>query len=194
MDVKSEMKRCWHTDDPLLLDYHDREWGTPVHDERLHFEFLVLEAFQAGLNWKIMLHKRENFRKALRNFQPEEIVSFTENDINRLMEDKGIVRNRKKLEAVVNNAARFLEIQEEFGSFDRYIWGFTGGETVHEECAEFSQVPVRSELSDRISNDMKKRGFRFLGSTTVQAHLQGIGIINAHLLFCSRYKELKKGS
>jgi DNA-3-methyladenine glycosylase I len=185
------MRSCWQATDPLLLNYHDSEWGVPVHDERLHFEFLTLEAFQAGLSWTTMLKKRENFRKAFDNFQPEKIARYGEKKIAALMENRGIIRNRRKILAAVNNARQFLRIQEECGSFDSYIWAFVHGKPIVKPRQKWDQVPVKTELSDIISKDLKERGFQFVGSVTIYAHMQSIGLINGHLAYCFRFKELK---
>lgn len=187
------MERCDWGSDQLLIDYHDTEWGTPVHDEQKHFEFLVLEFFQAGLNWRTMLAKRENFRKAFDGFDYTKVARYSEMKIEQLMNDAGIIRNRRKINAAINNAAHFLTIQKEWGSFDSYIWSFTNGKTIHNHWKNFSEVPVTTELSDTISKDMKKRGFAFVGSTTIYAHIQAIGIVNDHLVHCFRHKELKEG-
>ena len=185
-------KRCpWPIADPLYLDYHDREWGKPVHDDRVHFEFLVLETMQAGLSWHVILRKRENFRKAFDGFDPARVARYTERKIQSLLKDPGIVRNRLKIRAAVYNAKRFLEVQKEFGSFDRYLWGFTGGKPVRNRWKRLDQIPARTELSDRVSKDLKSRGFQFTGSTVVYAHLQAVGVVNDHLTTCFRYKEVQ---
>jgi DNA-3-methyladenine glycosylase I len=172
---------------PLLLEYHDQEWGTPVHDERQHFEFLTLEAMQAGLSWLIVLKKRESFREVLDNFDYHKLAGYGEEDIERILSFPGIIRNRSKIAATIHNAQRFLQIQQEFGSFDQYIWGFVNFQPVIHSFDNQSRIPATNELSDRISKDLKKRGFKFLGSTTVYAHLQAIGVINDHLVSCFRY-------
>src|SRR5262249_49238648 len=154
----------WCGDDPLYVAYHDREWGVPLHDDRRLFEMLVLESFQAGLSWITILRKRENFRKAFKNFHPKIVARFGKRDVARLMQDAGIVRNRMKIDAAINNAARFMEIQKEFGSFDKYIWGFTGHRTVRSKRHMIrGKIPPRTDLSDIISKDLKARGFKFLG-------------------------------
>jgi DNA-3-methyladenine glycosylase I len=168
------------------VKYHDEEWGVPVHDDNKHFEFLVLESAQAGLSWITILKKRENYRKAYDNFDPNKVALYDENKINQLMQNPGIVRNRKKIEASVNNAKCFLEIQEEFGSFDKYIWSFVDNKPVINKWNDLSEVPANSELSDMISKDLKKRGFKFLGTTIIYSHLQATGIINDHLVSCFR--------
>jgi DNA-3-methyladenine glycosylase I len=187
------MKRCWNVTDPLLLNYHDTEWGAPVHDDRLHFEFLLLECFQAGLNWSMMLRKRESFRKAFDNFNPRKIARYNEKKLAALLSNPGIIRNSRKISAAVNNAQKFLDTAREFGSFDRYIWSFVDGKPVHNRWQTWEQVPVKSPVSDVLSLDLKKRGFRFVGSTTMYAHMQSIGLVNDHLTFCFRWKELNSG-
>ena len=185
--------RCWgEVEDKLMRDYHDLEWGTPVHDDRRQFEFLTLEGFQAGLNWMMILRKREAFRRAFRNFVPARVARFTARDVGRLLRDPGIVRNRLKIEAAINNARRFLEVQKEFGSFDRYIWGFVGGKPVQSKLRSFADMPDRTPLSDRISKDLQARGFKFAGSTIVYSHLQATGIVNDHLVRCFRNREIKR--
>jgi DNA-3-methyladenine glycosylase I len=187
-----EKKRCpWPTKDPLYLSYHDHEWGTPVHDDAVHFEFLVLETMQAGLSWHIILKKRENFRKAFNGFDPSRVARYGERKIQSLLKDQGIVRNNLKIRAAVHNAKRFLEIQKEFGSFDRYLWGFTGGKPIRNKWKRLSEIPTRTELSDRVSKDLKARGFKFTGSTVVYAHLQAVGVVNDHLTYCYRYREVQ---
>lgn len=187
------MKRCpWCGTDELYVKYHDEEWGVPVHDDRTHFEFLVLESAQAGLSWITILRRRENYRKAYDGFDMEKVAQYDENKINELMQDSGIIRNRRKIEASINNARQFIKIQKEFGSFDNYIWSFVNNKPVINHWDDISQMPATSELSDRVSKDLKSRGFRFLGSTIIYAHLQATGIINDHLTYCFRHKEVYK--
>lgn len=162
----------------------------PVHEDVRHFEFLVLESAQAGLSWSTILNKRENYRKAYRGFDPEVVARFGARDIKRLLNDAGIVRNRLKIEASINNAERFLEVQKEFGSFDRYLWDFVGGFPVVNRWKTLAEIPARTELSDRVSKDLKARGFRFVGSTIIYAHLQAVGVVNDHLTSCFRYGKL----
>lgn len=188
---KSGRKRCWgELEDALMRDYHDREWGKPLHDDRKIFEFLILEGMQAGLSWKLVLDKRENFRRAFRGFDPEKVARFTARDVRRLLGDAGIIRNRLKILGAINNAQRFLEVQKEFGTFDRYIWGFVGGKPVRNKRRSFAGMPARTPLSDTLSKDLKARGFKFVGSTVVYSHMQATGMINDHLVTCFRYKEL----
>lgn len=189
---QKEIVRCpWCGTDPLYVAYHDKEWGVPVHDDRLHFEFMVLESFQAGLSWITILRRRENFRKAFAGFDPVKVSRFTEKKIEALMQDQGIIRNRLKIVATVNNAKRFLEIQREFVSFDAYIWRFTGGKPLVNKYKTIKDIPARSPVSDAMSTDMIKRGFKFRGSTICYANMQAIGMVNDHLTDCHRYKVLK---
>jgi DNA-3-methyladenine glycosylase I len=184
-----DLDRCpWCGNDELYVKYHDEEWGVPVHDDRKHFEFLVLESAQAGLSWITILRKRENYRKAYDGFDPVKVAQYDEKKIEELMQNPGIVRNRRKLEASVNNARCFLKIQEEFGTFDKYIWRFVNNKPVKNHWTDISQLPARSELSDRISRDLQARGFKFLGSVIIYSHLQATGLINDHLVSCFRYE------
>lgn len=177
--------RCgWCNKSELYQLYHDEEWGRSLHDENKHFEFLLLETMQAGLSWYTILQRRENYRAAFADFDPIQVAKFTPYDVNTLMQDTGIIRNRLKIEAAVVNANKFLAIQQEFGSFDKYIWSFSNHQVVDNSWIELSQVPATSELSDTVAKDMKKRGFKFVGSVTIYAHLQAIGVINDHLLDC----------
>lgn len=186
------MERCpWCGTDPLYVEYHDREWGSPLHDEAKHFEFLLLETQQAGLSWITILRKREAYRRAFKGFNPEKVARFCVADIEALLEDASIVRNRRKLEGAVKNARAFLAVEEEVGSFDEYLWAFVDGKPIVNSPRSSSEIPVTTELSDRVSLDLKARGFVFVGSTTIYAHLQAIGIVNDHLVSCFRYKELQ---
>jgi len=187
------VERCgWGTNSELYLDYHDSEWGVPVFDDRRHFEFLVLESAQAGLSWLTVLKKRENYRKAYDNFDPKKVARYTDAKKEKLLSDPGIIRNRLKIEASISNAKLFLEIQKEFGSFSNYIWSFSGGKPIVGKWKSLDEIPARTELSDKISLDMKKRGFKFLGSIIIYSHLQATGIINDHLKSCFRYKEIRE--
>jgi DNA-3-methyladenine glycosylase I len=190
------MERCsWSGDDELFVRYHDEEWGTPVHDDRKHFEFLVLESAQAGLSWSTILRKRDHYRKAYDRFDPAVVASYDDRKVEELLQNSGIVRNKKKIDSSINNARRFLEVQKEFGSFDKYIWGFVDGKTVVTSPNSLADIPAKTELSDRISEDLRRRGFRFIGSTIIYAHLQAVGLVNDHLTSCFRYGELTgKGS
>jgi len=184
-------KRCWGGNDPLMIAYHDTEWGVPLHDDRGLFEFLVLEGMQAGLSWATILRKRENFRKAFSGFDARRVAGYGTRDVQRLLQDPGIIRNRLKIEAAINNARRFLEVQKEFGSFDRYIWGFVEGKPIRNRFRTLSELPARTPLSDRISKDLKSRGFKFTGSTIVYAHLQATGMVNDHMVHCFRYRQVQ---
>ena len=183
--------RCdWAAGHPLLAEYHDREWGVPVHDDRKLFEFLVLDAFQAGLSWLTILKKRENFRKAFDGFDLERICRYDESRIARLLQDAGIIRNRLKVESTVGNARCFLRVQEEFGSFDRYIWQFTGGRTRVNAFESQDRIPARTRESEAMSRSLRKRGFRFVGPTICYAFMQAAGMVNDHLTGCFRYRQV----
>lgn len=185
------MRRCpWCEKTDLERDYHDNEWGVPVFSDGKQFEFLVLESAQAGLSWLTVLRKRENYRRLYDGFDPEKVARYGEKKIQELMSDSGIIRNRKKIEASINNAARFLEIRDEFGSFSDYLWGFTGGVPVTNSWEKLSEIPASTELSVTVSRDLKKRGFRFMGPTIVYSHLQATGVVNDHLVSCFRYGEI----
>lgn len=185
-----EKVRCWETTDPLHTAYHDDEWGVPVHDDRKLFEFLLLEGFQAGVSWALILRKRENFRKAFDGFDPVKISEYTEKDFERLMNDEGILRNRLKIRSSVTNAKTFLEIQAEYGTFDKYIWGFVGGTTIKNAFKSFSEMPARTETSETMSKDLKKRGFKFVGPVICYSFMQAVGMVNDHLVHCFRYDEV----
>lgn len=186
-------KRCnWSTSNELMIKYHDEEWGVPLHDDRKLFEFFVLEGFQAGLSWQIVLNKREGFRVAFDHFDPAIVANYNENKIEELIQDKSIIRNKMKIVACVNNAQRFLEIQKEFGSFDNYIWKFVDFKPVVNSFSDIKELPAKTPLSDEISADLKKRGFKFVGSTVIYAHLQATGMVNDHLTFCFRYNEINE--
>jgi len=185
--------RCpWPGDSELMREYHDKEWGVPVHDDRKLFEFMVLDAFQAGLSWAIILKKREGFRKAFAGFEPAKVARFTPKRVEKLLQDPGIVRNRLKVESTVSNAKAFLKVQKEFGSFDRYIWQFTGGGMKVNRWRSLKQIPATSAESDAMSKDLKKRGFRFCGSTICYAFMQAAGMVNDHLVSCFRYREVQR--
>jgi DNA-3-methyladenine glycosylase I len=185
--VENDMERCaWCGTDDLYVKYHDEEWGVPVHDDRKHFEFLVLESAQAGLSWLTILRKRENYRRAYDDFDVAKVAAYDEIKVAEFLGNPGIVRNRLKIAASINNAKKFLQIQEEFGSFDSYIWSFTGNQPVMNRWQSMSEIPAKSELSDRVSADLKARGCTFLGTTIVYAHLQATGLINDHVTSCFR--------
>lgn len=175
---------------PDYVEYHDREWGVPVHDDRVIFEFLTLEAAQAGLSWYTVLRKREAYRRAFAGFDPQKVARFGKRQVEALMKDAGIIRNRAKIVAAVNNAARFLDVQEEFGSFDAYIWRFVGGRPIVHQLRELQDYPATSAESDALSNDLKQRGFKFVGSTICYAHMQATGMVNDHMIGCFRRREI----
>ena len=183
-------KRCeWPGDSPKMIEYHDIVWGKPEHDDREIFKAILLDTFQAGLSWAIILRKRENFRKAFANFNPQKIAKFDERKIQELLRDEGIVRNNLKIRGTVKNAKVFLEVQKEFGSFDKYIWQFTQGKTIKNKKKKMSQIPTSTKESDAMSKDMKKRGFTFMGTTICYAFMQGIGMANDHTIDCFKYNE-----
>jgi len=182
--------RCpWPSDDALMIAYHDTEWGVPLHDDRKIFEFMVLDSFQAGLSWKTVLHKREAFRKAFDNFNPLKIAAYKESTVEELMQNAGIIRNKQKILATINNAKCFLEVQKEFGTFDKYIWSFVDGKTIMNGFTDLKQIPARSPESDLMSKDLKKRGFSFVGSTICYAFMQAAGMVNDHLVGCPCYQQ-----
>ena len=184
------MPRCaWATTEPAIT-YHDKEWGVPVHEDRVLFEFLILEGAQAGLSWKTILKKRENYRKALDGFRPEKIARYGKGDVQRLLGNDGIVRNRLKIAATIENAKRFLEVKKEFGSLDAYLWRFVGGKPIQNRWRVLTDVPTRIAESDAMSRDLLRRGFKFVGSTICYAFMQAVGMVNDHLVTCPRYAEL----
>ena len=189
--MSTELRRCdWAGNDPEMVTYHDTEWGVPVHDDDAHFEFLVLEGAQAGLSWSTILKRRGGYRKAFAEFEAAKVARFTPARIEKLLLDPGIIRNRAKVEATVRNAKAFLAVQEEFGSFDAYVWGFVGGRPIVNRWRRIGQLPATSAESDALSKDLKRRGFGFVGPTIVYAHLQATGLVNDHLVGCFRYAEL----
>ena len=188
-----DKQRCaWCGSDPLYVEYHDTEWGVPVYDDDKLFEFLILETFQAGLSWITVLRKRENFRKAFDNFNYKKIANYNEIKFDELIQDAGIIRNKLKIKATISNAIAFIEVQQEFGSFSNYIWKFTKQKPIKNSWKDLSGVPATTELSDTVSKDLKKRGFKFVGTTICYAFMQGTGMVNDHLVYCFRYKELNK--
>jgi len=191
MTAANKRRSCaWPVTDPLMIEYHDSEWGVPLHDDRKIFEFLVLEGMQAGLSWATVLRKRENFRRAFHDFNPDIVGRYAARDVKRLLADPGIIRNRLKIQATIGNARAFLAIQREFGSFDRYIWGFVGGRPIRHALKSLKKMPVTSPESDRISLDLKRRGFKFVGSTIIYAHMQATGMVNDHIVDCFRYGQV----
>ena len=192
MTPRAHTRCAWCGDDPLYVAYHDHEWGVPVRDDRHMFELLVLEGAQAGLAWITILRKREAYRRAFRGFDPARVARFGERDVARLLADAGIVRNRLKIASAVRNAGTFLDVQARHGTFCDYLWGFVDGRPVVNRWRSLAEVPARTELSDRISKDLKQRGFNFVGSTIVYAHLQSAGLVNDHLVGCFRHRELAR--
>jgi DNA-3-methyladenine glycosylase I len=185
------LRRCsWPGADEIYIDYHDKEWGVPVHDDRKHFEFIILDGAQAGLSWITILKKRKNYREAFDNFDPEKVAKYDEKKIKELMQNKGIVRNKRKIEAAVYNAKAFLEIQREFGSFDKYIWQFVGGKTIKNSWKSEAEIPTKTPESEAMSKDLKKRGFKFVGPTICYAYMQAAGMVNDHIVDCFRYNEV----
>ncbi|MES2479717.1 MAG: DNA-3-methyladenine glycosylase I [Bacteroidota bacterium] len=182
----------WPADDELMIAYHDNEWGVPLHDDQKLFEFLVLEGFQAGLSWRTILHKRENFRKAFDNFDAKKIAKYSDAKVEKLMQDTGIVRNRLKILATIKNAQCYLEVQKEFGSFDKYIWQFTNGKPIQNKWENQRDLPAKTAESDAMSKDLLKRGFKFVGSTICYAHMQATGMVNDHVLGCPNHKRVQK--
>jgi len=177
-------------DNALLREYHDREWGVPNHDDRKHFEFLILEAAQAGLNWSIVLNKREGYRRAFSQFNPEKVARYSKAKIDKLVADPGIIRNRLKIEAAVKNARALLAVQEEFGSFDKYSWQFVDGKPRQNRWKSLREIPATTPESDKFSRDLKQRGFSFVGPTVIYAHMQAVGMVNDHVVECFRYREV----
>lgn len=186
--------RCtWPGSDEIMIRYHDEEWGVPVHDDLIWFEFIVLDAFQAGLSWKIVLHKREAFRQVFYDFDPVKVARMSEKEREKARQNPAIIRNRLKIRATVKNAMAFLKVQEKWGSFDSFIWSFTNGEIIHNSWTDLKEIPASTPLSDKVSNALKKEGFSFVGSTICYALLQASGVVNDHLVHCFRYKELIYG-
>ena len=188
MDNKT---RCdWSTKDPLYIKYHDEEWGSPLKDDQKLFEFLTLETFQAGLSWITVLRKRENFRAAFDNFDYKKIAGYDDSKFVSLLQNAGIIRNKLKIKAAISNARAFMNVQKEYGSFSEYIWQFTGGKQIQNERKSMNEITATTELSDTISKDLKQRGFKFVGSTVIYAHMQATGMVNDHLVSCFRHKEV----
>lgn len=186
------MQCTWPQNDEQMLQYHDTEWGVPVHDDKKHFEFLVLDCFQAGLSWKTILHRRKYFKKAFANFDYKKVAKFTDDDVTRLMNDAGIIRNKLKITGTIKNAKAFIEVQKEFGSFDKYIWQFTGNKPIVTKVKQTAEIKATSPESDEMSKALKKRGFTFVGSTICYAYMQAAGMVNDHLVTCTRFKEVQK--
>ena len=187
-----EKNRCgWCLGDPLYEAYHDTEWGVPIYDDKTIFEFLILETFQAGLSWITVLRKRENFKKAFDNFDYKKISVYDNNKYESLLEDSGIIRNKLKIKATISNAQNFIKVQEEFGSFSKYIWSFVNNKPIQNKLTNYKSAPANTPISDSISKDLKKRGFKFVGSTVIYAYMQATGMVNDHEINCFRYKEVK---
>ena len=193
--ANAQQKRCsWvNVDSALMREYHDREWGVPIHNDRKHFEFLILEAAQAGLSWAIVLNKREGYRRAFSQFDPEKVARYSKAKIDKLIADPGIIRNRMKIESAVKNARALLALQEEFGSFDKYSWQFVDGRSRQNRWKSLRQIPATTPESDKFSRDLKQRGFSFVGSTVIYAHMQAVGMVNDHLVDCFRYRTIQRG-
>jgi DNA-3-methyladenine glycosylase I len=192
--VDRSVSRCeWNLNDALLTRYHDEEWGEPLHDDRMLFEFLALDGMQAGLSWNTILRKRENFRQAFDNFDIKLVACYNDAKVQELLANPGIVRNKAKIHAIIHNANRVLEIRQDFGTLDAYLWRFTGGATMHNSWQTLSDIPATSPISDAMSKDMIARGFKFCGSTILYAFMQAAGMVNDHIVSCYRYKELYKG-
>lgn len=190
--IKKETGRCpWTSTNPLMIKYHDEEWGVPLHNDRKLFEYIILDAFQAGLSWNTIINKRKNFKKAFDNFDASKIAKYDSKKINELLNDTGIIRNKMKINATVQNAKAFLEVKKEFRTFDKYIWQFTGGKTINNKLTDLKKMPVKSKESDEMSLDLKKRGFSFVGSTICYAFMQAAGMVNDHLTYCFRYNRVK---
>ena len=187
-----ERRSCeWPAGDPLMQRYHDMEWGTPVHKDRKHFEFLILEGAQAGLSWRTILHRREGYRRAYAGFDPARVAAYGRREVRRLLGDAGIIRNRLKIEASIRNAGAFLDVQRAFGSFNAYVWRFVGGGPKQNAWRTLKQLPVTTPESDALSADLRQRGFAFVGSTIIYAHMQAVGMVNDHLVRCFRYQEVQ---
>ncbi|MDH4057632.1 MAG: DNA-3-methyladenine glycosylase I [Cyclobacteriaceae bacterium] len=192
MPLKEKIRCPWCLKFDKYIEYHDKEWGVPVHDDRTHFEFLILEGAQAGLSWATILKKREGYRKAFANFEVKKVARFSEKRLEKILLDSGIVRNRLKVYAAVNNAKRFIEVQKEFGSFDNYIWPFVKGKPIINKWKTMKQIRATTKESDALSKDLITRGFKFVGSTVIYAHMQACGLVNDHLVDCFRYKEVNR--
>jgi len=187
------VNRCaWAGSDPEMISYHDLEWGTPIHDDRLLFEFLILEGAQAGLSWSTILRKRDNYRKTFNNFDAKKIANYNENLIEELLTNEGIIRNRQKIEAVISNAKVFLKIKEEYGSFDKFIWNFVNHKPIINKFKDLSELPSKTEISEQMSKELKKKGFKFVGPTICYAFMQAVGMVNDHVMDCFRYNEINR--
>jgi DNA-3-methyladenine glycosylase I len=189
--MNEQLKRCWDTNEPLYIKYHDNEWGVPLHDDKKLFEFLILDAFQAGLSWWLILRRRNALREAFDNFDPEKVARYSSDDITRLMNTAGVIKNKAKILSSVTNAQKFLKIQAEFGSFDDFIWQFVKGKPINNKFTSFSEVPAETDESRAMSKELKRRGFKFVGPTICYAFMQAAGLVNDHLVDCFRYKQIR---
>jgi DNA-3-methyladenine glycosylase I len=192
--MKPKLVRCWNTENPLYIKYHDEEWGVPVHDDKTLFELLVLEGFQAGLTWELILKRREAIKEAFASFEPEIVADFSTAEAEKILKNPMIIRNRAKIHATINNAKRFIQIQNEFGSFDKFIWQFVNGEPIDHAFKSMSEMPPQTEESRAMSKELKKRGFKFVGPVICYAFMQGVGMVNDHLTNCFRYKQIQKSA
>ncbi len=188
--MSEQLKRCWNTDKPLYIKYHDEEWGVPLHDDKKLFEFLILDGFQAGLSWWLILERRNALRNAFDNFDPEKMAKYSSDDIARLLNAPGVIKNKSKICSAINNAQQFLKLQAEFGSFDAFIWQFVKGKPINNKFTSFSNVPAETEESRAMSKELKKKGFKFVGPTICYAFMQAAGLVNDHLVDCFRYKQI----
>ena len=190
--MNSTVKRCWNTEKPLYIKYHDEEWGVPLHDDKKLFEFLILDGFQAGLSWWLILERRNALREAFDNFDPEKMAKYSSEDVSRIMNAHGVIRNKAKILSAVNNARQFLKIQKEIGSFDAFIWQFIKGKTINNSFKALSEIPAETEESRIMSRELKKRGFKFVGPTICYAFMQAAGLVNDHLVDCFRHEQIRK--
>lgn len=189
--MKAKKKRCEWGEYESMIEYHDKEWGVPIHEDKKLFEMLILEGAQAGLSWSTILKRRSGYRKAFKNFDALKIAKFTKADVKRLLKDEGIIRNKLKIESTISNAKALLEVKKEFGSFDKYIWGFVGGRPIKNKFRKLKDLPASTEISGKMSKDLKGRGFRFVGSTICYAFMQAVGMVNDHVISCFRYKQIR---
>jgi DNA-3-methyladenine glycosylase I len=191
LPMNATLKRCWTTEKPLYIRYHDEEWGVPLHDDKKLFEFLILDGFQAGLSWWLILERRNTLRKAFDNFDPEKVAKYSPDDVSRIMNAPGVIRNKAKISSAVNNARHFLKIQAEFGTFDVFIWQFVKGKPTNNNFTSFSDVPAETEESRAMSRELKRRGFKFVGPTICYAFMQAAGLVNDHLVWCFRHDQIR---
>jgi DNA-3-methyladenine glycosylase I len=190
--MSATLKRCWNTEKPLYMKYHDEEWGVPLHDDKKLFEFLILEGFQAGLSWWIILERRNALREAFDNFNPEKIAKYSPENLNRIMNSPGVIKNKAKILSAVTNALQFLKIQKEFGSFNAFIWQFVNGKTINNNLKSSAEIPAETEESRAMSRELKNRGFKFVGPTICYAFMQAVGLVNDHLIGCFRHEQILK--